>query len=318
MLFLIILLIIFIIFIVLLIIAHRLFISSCSKNQKGYKLSNENVNLINKEKEMYALFKPWYNSLEKMDEYITSDDGYKLHATYIKSSNSERLVICVPGYRADVCEEFSGILRYFIDNHTSVLLIDNRCTGSSEGEYITFGYMEANDLFKWINYCINELNINIPIYTYGVSMGATTVLLNTKYPLSDSVKGIIADAGYNNLKGELIYLCNKLFKVPGKLLVNLFNVYAKSIGKFDINDIDLNKVLIDNTKNIMFFHGNNDMVVDPENTRTNYAKCVKCNKEIQWFDGAGHANSFYANSELYLNKLKYFFTSCENNTFKGE
>lgn len=311
-------LIIFLVIIVLFIMAYKLFINACSKNKNGYKLSNEDINLVNKEKEMYAFFKPWYDSLNKIDEYITSEDGLKLHATYIKSNNPERLVICVPGYRSEASEEFSGILRYLIDNHSSVLLIDNRTMGSSEGEYITFGYMEANDVSKWENYCINELNINIPIFIYGISMGATTALLSTKYMLGTSVKGIIADAGYNNLKSELIYLCNNLFKVPGNLLVNIFNIYAKAIGKFDINDVDLNNVLINNTKNIMFFHGDNDKVVKPENTRTNYAKCVKCNKEIQWFEGAGHANSFYANSELYINKLKYFFDTCENNTFKGE
>ena len=59
----------------------------------------------------------------------------------------------------------------------SLLLIDNRSSGSSEGKYITFGMRESEDLIRWIKY-INKKYPDFNIILGGVSMGASTIMMS--------------------------------------------------------------------------------------------------------------------------------------------
>lgn len=308
-----IILIIFLLLIILTIVsfllAYRFFKMSC-------KASNTSiVNVLNKsgfstEARIIQTNVEWLKEQDTKDVYIKSSDGLKLHGTFLPTTNAYRTVICVHGYRGSSASDFSAIIRYLNANHSNVLLVDQRCHGESEGEYITFGAKEQDDIRLWTEYTVSRLDDKNPIYLYGVSMGASTCLLTLKNKLSYQVKGVIADCGYTSME----YICKSLAKawyhLPEFPIINILKMYCSLIAGFNMNDTNVVNSLKENEIPILFVHGNDDTFVIPENTRINYS-ATKANKDILWVDGANHAESILKNPTVYHNKLEYFF-----NTYK--
>ena len=77
---------------------------------------------------------------EHYDEWITSFDGLKLHATWFPQEECKKVVICFHGYTSQGMKDYIGLSGYYMENGYSMLLVDERAHGESEGKYIGFGY----------------------------------------------------------------------------------------------------------------------------------------------------------------------------------
>jgi fermentation-respiration switch protein FrsA (DUF1100 family) len=75
------------------------------------------------------------------------------------------------------------------------LIPDARGHGYSEGDYIGFAWHERLDYLKWIDYLIN-INKNVRIALFGLSMGGATVMMVSGEELSKQMKSIVEDCGY--------------------------------------------------------------------------------------------------------------------------
>ena len=247
-------------------------------------------------------------SVPSIDLYAFSYDGLKLHGVFLPASNPYRTVICVHGYRGQYERDFSAIIRYFNANHSNVLLIEQRCHGESEGEIITFGAKESEDLNLWINYVTNRLDDKNPIYLYGISMGASTCLLTLKNKLIHQVKGVIADCGYTSMEYVCSHLCRSWYHLPAFLFMYFIKMYCSVFGGFDMDSTNVVTALKDNEIPILYIHGDADTFVVPENTRINYSATTSP-KDIVWVEGANHGECIFKNPTLYHDKLEYFFNT---------
>jgi pimeloyl-ACP methyl ester carboxylesterase len=80
--------------------------------------------------------------------------------------------------------------------HYDMVAFDFAGCGHSEGQFITLGYNEREDVYVVINRVRNEYGIK-NIYLWGRSMGAATAIFYTaKY---GGIKGIISDNSYSDL-----------------------------------------------------------------------------------------------------------------------
>ena len=59
----------------------------------------------------------------------------------------------------------------------TLLLVDQRACGKSEGKYITFGAKEKYDILLWIKFINERYYGKKTIYIHGTSMGAATTLM---------------------------------------------------------------------------------------------------------------------------------------------
>lgn len=114
-----------------------------------------------------------------------------------------------------------------------VLTFDFSGCGLSQGDYVSLGYYEKDDLSVIIKY-IKEKNITTKIAIWGRSMGSVTALL---YAFEDpTISCIILDSPFSSLKklsNELSYK----FKIPNFIHSIGFKIIRKSIKKranFDI------------------------------------------------------------------------------------
>ena len=90
-----------------------------------------------------------YREIKKQGECvcIKSHDGLTLCATYIPSpSFKNKLVIVFHGYRSCSEADFGGIVPELLDEGISVLAVDQRSHGRSDGKYVTFGSLEKRTL----------------------------------------------------------------------------------------------------------------------------------------------------------------------------
>ena len=116
----------------------------------------------------------------------------------------------------------------------TVYLFDNAGCGQSEGDYISLGFYESQDM-RYILYNL-ETNFNLgPFILWGRSMGAASAIM-THYP---NVSGIIVDSTFSTLY-DLILSITKAMKIPsllGKVSTFFLNMSVKDCAGFDINDV---------------------------------------------------------------------------------
>ena len=76
------------------------------------------------------------------DVYRRSEDGLRLHATWFPAGDQKKTVICFHGYTSQGMSDYIGLSAYYMKRGYSMLLVDERSHGDSEGEYIGFGCLD--------------------------------------------------------------------------------------------------------------------------------------------------------------------------------
>lgn len=264
-------------------------------------LKGQEVESSNEREQNLALMK----SCTRRDITIRSYDGLKLHGSYYPGETAKRIVICVHGYRArgedNFCGEFS-----WLHKECDLLLIDQRACGKSEGKHITFGAKEKRDLKNWIDYVAANNPDDLPVYLYGVSMGASTVMNVTEAALPKCVAGVIADCGYSSMK-EIIASCGwRGMHIPPFPFVSFVNFFCRWLALFDMKESNSKKALSHSKLPVIFIHGTADDFVLPENSLRNYAAC-RSEKEMIWIDGAGHGCAHHKSPQKYEKAVDNFF-----------
>ena len=255
----------------------------------------------------YDSAKAWCEQQEMEDLYIESYDGLKLHAGYFPAENAERIVLLSHGYKGSCFGSIAYIAHFLHDNNCDLLFIDQRGCGKSEGTHVTFGVKEQYDVLKWLK-LISRKNVKkLPIYLYGQSMGATTILLASGHKLPHEVAGLIADCGFHSMKKQMKDIASKWFHLKwNRFILFRIDFYCRLLAGFRMKDSDTTEALQKNSRPILFFHGEADTYVFPDNTLINYRLC-RAQKEMVMIPSAKHLCSSYAEPEIYQNRVIRFF-----------
>lgn len=285
----------------------------CKKNRKQIKkqwfsLSHAKINHPrHKFEKEYEEGVAWFKAQPLQDCYLRSRDGLRLHASYLPAENAERIVLLSHGYKGSGYGDFAYTAQFLHEHHCSLLLINQRCCGESEGEYITFGAKEQQDVQDWTWYLAKRNKNKLPIYLYGESMGASSILMASGHPLPREVKGLIADCGFSSMKKQMQDMAANWFHLKwiGLLLLRL-ELFCRIFAGFSMKEADTAEALKKNERPVLFFHGMKDTYVMPENTMHNYSLC-SAPKELVLVPEARHLCSAYEAPELYRSKLLEFF-----------
>lgn len=101
--------------------------------------------------------------------------------------------------------------------------------GKSEGEYVSLGYHEKDDLKGVIDLLIESFQIG-SLSLWGRSMGAVTAILYCEnHP--ERVTSMILDSPFNELSTVVKEYANKHFTLPGILLTMGIKMISGSIEK---------------------------------------------------------------------------------------
>lgn len=171
--------------------------------------------------------KKWYDKIEREEVSIESEDGLKLSGIYIEGDpNSEKVAILAHGYAGNL-EQMAPYVKLYHDMGFNVLVPDARGHGTSEGDYIGFGWHERNDYLQWIQLMLDKVGTDAELALFGISMGGATVMNVSGEELPDNVKVIVEDCGYSSLNGELAYQLKDMYDLPEFPLIPVTSLVTK-------------------------------------------------------------------------------------------
>lgn len=274
--------------------------SNCTKiSSKRLFKGKGTFKLISKES------KEWFNNSNYNEVYIKSFDKKKLHAYEIKNKLNTWVII-VHGYTNNALEMLEVAYNFYKKGY-SILLIDQRAHGKSDGIYSTHGFYERIDMLSWINY-INKKK-KVKIILYGISMGGTVIMRTAGEKLPENVICAIEDCGfisnYDQFYNQLKFL--KFFPEP---IIFSFNIFSFIFFGFNIYKYDPRKVLSNSKVPFMFIHGSNDKLVPVKNAYEAY-DIYNSKKKLLIIDGAKHMQSSVVNPKKYYDEIFSFIKECK-------
>jgi len=242
---------------------------------------------------------------QPMEElHMRSFDGLDLVGHYFPGKNAKRLMILAHGWRGSYKGDFGMVARYLHERECDLLLIEQRAQRASEGEYMTFGILECIDILDWTDLMCKRTKL--PIYLYGVSMGATAVEMAAgKRRMSSRVKGIIADCGFTSPYAIL----EKVARSMNPMLVSFVgsvNARCRTTLGCSLKEDSAVESLQHARVPVFFIHGEADSFVPVEMSLENYEACAS-RKHIILVEGADHGQSFVLESDRILQQMWNFF-----------
>lgn len=245
-------------------------------------------------------------AMQYEDVMITSFDGLRLCGKYFEYAPDAPIELMFHGYRGNAERDLSGGVQRCFALGRSALIVDQRCSGNSEGHVITFGVNEKRDCLSWIAFMVERFGPDVQIILTGISMGASTVLMAAGEKLPPNVIGVLADCGYSSAR-EIIQIVIRRMKLPVALAYPFVRLGAALFGHFDLEEIPPIEAVKKACVPVIFFHGDQDDFVPCEMSVRNFEACA-ATKKLVIIPGAGHGLSYPVSPEVYLEELGVFFS----------
>ena len=276
------------------------------------RITDDSNDFVFPEGEIYGIYldkiKKWTVETRQMpheDFEITSFDGLKLCGKYYEYSKDAPIEIMFHGYRGTAERDLSGgVQRCFKLGH-SALIVEQRASGKSDGNVISFGINEHRDAICWARFAAKHFDKERKFILTGISMGAATVLMTADKDLPENVIGILADCGYTSAK-EIIKLVIKGMKLPPNLAYPFVKLGARIYGHFNLEGDSPIKAVKNAKIPIIYFHGKADTFVPCYMSEKNY-EATSTRKYILTVDDAGHGLAYPSNPQEYLKAVDNFF-----------
>ncbi|KAH9605032.1 hypothetical protein KSS87_005365 [Heliosperma pusillum] len=203
------------------------------------------------------------------------------------------------GCRADANEAAVVLLPANI----TVFTLDFSGSGLSDGNYVSLGWHEKNDLGAVVSYLRNTKNVS-RIGLWGRSMGAVTCLL---YGSEDpSITGMALDSAFSDLFNLMMELVDvykiRLPKFTVKMGVQYMRRVIQKRANFDIKDLNCTQVASKTFVPALFAHANGDRFIQPHHSDIIF-KLFAGEKNIIKFDGDHNS----PRPQFYYDSVSIFF-----------
>ena len=238
---------------------------------------------------------------------IVSHDGVPLVGHWIPQENARRVIIAMHGWRSSWGHDFGLIRDFWKKSGCSVLYADQRGQGESGGDYIGFGPIERYDCLDWVNWVTGRCGSGVPIYLWGVSMGASSVLMASDLPMPGNVRGIVGDCGFTSPHAIWKHVATNNLHMRFRLRGAMANTMYRRKTQMDAAAFSTTDALSQTNIPVLFIHGTDDRFVPVEMTFENYKACHSP-KKLLIVPGAGHCMSYFLEPERYETIVKEFWS----------
>ena len=238
---------------------------------------------------------------------LRADDGTPLSAVWYDRGGG-KTVLMAHGFKASPMSNFCIAAKAFWDRGYNLLMIDQRAHGESGGYVCGFGLREQYDLIRWVEWL--EANTRTDaLAVYGISMGCAAMAYASDRLGPDRVRAMILDCGFYSPREQLATVGRRLH-VPWKIMMPSIRALARLTLGLDL-DTPVTDALSRTQIPAFFLHGAEDVTVDPEDGRRNWAACAS-EKEFILVPGANHTMAFPVGGEALQRKLFAFLEQYMN------
>jgi fermentation-respiration switch protein FrsA (DUF1100 family) len=230
---------------------------------------------------------------KRTDFSLFNNRKMKLQCSYWEPYDEERIcarlpvVIYLPGNSSSRCEAVP-LLGFLLPMNISVFAFDFCGSGRSDGEFISLGYYEKDDVLTVINH-LKFSNKVSTIGLWGRSMGGVTAILCAKeLDKTNDISCIVSDSAFSSLNILIDEFVSKVIVLP-QFFVDILKTQVGNIiekkANFRIEKIEPIENL-ENCKNIpiLFCHGLHDTFINNHHCDDLY-KAYGGEKEIVMFEG---------------------------------
>ena len=227
-----------------------------------------------------------HKQYQRKDYDLLSSEGYIMKCSFVEPVDAFRPTIEMPivlylhGNSSSRLEGLNN-LEILLNHNINLFVIDFPGCGLSEGEYISLGYHEKDDVKILVDFIENLPGVS-KIGLWGRSMGAATTLL---YANTDPrISAICVDSPFEDFKKLAEELVVKQIKLPKFIIDGALKIVQGTVKKK--NGLDIYKLRpIDKVSTTyqpaLFIHAINDELINIEhsiNLFNNYGgpKSLKC------------------------------------------
>ena len=227
---------------------------------------------------------------KRTDLTITNKHNIKLKCSFWEPFDEEReydqlpCVIYLHGNSSSRTEAI-GQIKHLLPLNITVFAFDFCGCGKSEGNYISLGWYESDDVECVINYLKKTNKVNA-IGLWGRSMGAVTALIYSSRD-KNNLSAIVLDSAFYSLKKLIEEIIEESVKIPNFIINSMVNTLQNTIlekANFDINDIEPYLFAQKCSVPAFFCHGKDDTLINPHHCQDLY-DIYPYEKKIAYLDG---------------------------------
>ena len=226
---------------------------------------------------------------KRTDFSITNNRGLKLQCSFWEPYDEEReyerlpCVVYLHGNSSSRCEAVAEA-KYLLPMNITFFAFDFSGCGRSEGEYISLGWYETEDVQSVIEF-LRKTNKVSTIGLWGRSMGAVTALM---YGVRDpSIAGLVLDSSFSSLKVLIEELVKEKVSLPNFVVNQASKLVKSTIEKkahFNLDDIEPIKFAETCFIPALFCHANGDSFVKKHHCEDLY-KIYPGDKNVIYVEG---------------------------------
>ena len=226
---------------------------------------------------------------KRTDFSITNKRNLKLMCSFWEPYDEEREYVRLPcvvylhGNSSSRCEALAEI-KYLLPLNITVFAFDFSGCGQSQGDYISLGWYEREDVESVIEY-LRKTNKVSTIGLWGRSMGAVTAIM---YGDRDpSIAGMVLDSAFSSLKELIEELVKERVNLPNFILNQATKLVKSTImkkAKFNLDEIEPKKYAVRCFIPALFCHANNDTFVDKHHCK-DLSEVYAGDKNVIYVDG---------------------------------
>jgi len=238
------------------------------------------------------------------DVTVQSNDDLKLVGWFVPSQNGA-VIIMQHGYKS-TRKELLNEAEMMYRHGYGILLTTVRAHDHSEGELITFGKNEVNDMEAWYQYLLTRDDIDSnKIGILGNSYGGMLAIQYASQ--NENIKAVVADCAFSSLNDTVSTSVTYFTDLPAFPFAPLIVFWAEQETGFKTDDINATKWIAQiSPRPVFLMQGGADVVISPDSGQRLYDAAGEP-KEL-WFDPElGHVGFDKERAEEFEQRVSEFF-----------
>lgn len=238
---------------------------------------------------------------------VITEDGFSLFGWYVPSENGANIMAMhgSPGGRQDELFEAEFLNR----NGYGVLIPSFRAHDESDGNTVTFGYLERTDMDAWYDYLVSRDDVDEgKVGALGESMGGGTTILYAAE--NDEIRALVTVSAFALTPKTVTNFIEVETGLPqwlASFLARFIMFWAEGECDFDADAIDTELFIGDiSPRPILIIQGLQDIKIDPNSGQALFDAANEP-KELWEVERSGHVDIEEFEPEEYEQRVVEFF-----------
>ncbi|MBI2855926.1 MAG: alpha/beta hydrolase [Chloroflexi bacterium] len=234
-----------------------------------------------------------------------SSDGTLIKGWFIPG-DSDTTIILLHGF-LDIRDKMLPHADFLHRAGYSVLLFDMRSKGESEGDAVTLGYYERDDVKGAVDYLKSRPDVNSDaLGVLGVSMGgATAILAAAEIP---ELKAVVSESAFKSVDSAIASSFEHFIHLPAFPFapITVFIIEQRLGLSTDqvVPEVAVGRI---SPRPLFLIHGQDDVTIRPEDARALFAAAGEPKEGLWLIPGSGHAEGAEVALEEYSKRVVDFF-----------